>query len=104
MRANESAPEKSHSKQRLLTDEPLLWKRKGLFVIVLYSAVSHVERSNAYARLLFVHFTSAFNTTTPHKLLHKWSKWAYLPTDHKKSQGHKEPDMIHHNPKHCEIC
>ena len=37
----------------------------------LHSTVSHLERGNSYARLLFVDFSSAFNTILPDRLVTK---------------------------------
>ena len=38
---------------------------------VLHAILKHLEKSKAYARLLFLDFSSAFNTTQPHLLLRK---------------------------------
>lgn len=35
--------------------------------IVLHTLLEHLEHRNTYARLLFVNFSSAFNTILPHK-------------------------------------
>ena len=37
----------------------------------LHSALSHLEKSNCWVRMLFVDFSSAFNTVVPHKLVNK---------------------------------
>ena len=37
----------------------------------LHSALSHLEQQGSYARLLFVYFSSAFNTILPHRLVPK---------------------------------
>src|SRR4029434_7644086 len=39
----------------------------------LHSALSHLDNSNTYARLLFIDFSSAFNTIIPSKLITKLS-------------------------------
>lgn len=39
--------------------------------IVLHTLMEHLERKNTYARLLFIDFSSAFNTILPNKLLTK---------------------------------
>lgn len=38
---------------------------------VLHAALSHLEQRGSYARLLFVDFSSAFNTILPHRLVVK---------------------------------
>ena len=39
--------------------------------IALHTAVSHLEKRNTYVRLLFVDYSSAFNTIVPLKLIGK---------------------------------
>ena len=42
--------------------------------IVLHTLLEHLEHSNTYGRLLFVDFSSAFNTILPNKLHSKLHK------------------------------
>ncbi len=44
---------------------------KDAIAIVLHTLSEHLELKNTYARMLFVDFSSAFNTIRPYKL---WSK------------------------------
>ena len=37
----------------------------------LHSALSHLEQQGSYTRLLFVDFSSVFNTILPHRLVSK---------------------------------
>lgn len=39
--------------------------------IALYTLLQHLEHKNTYERLLFVDFSSAFNTIRPNKLIAK---------------------------------
>ena len=39
--------------------------------ITLHTALSHLEKRNTYVRMLFIHYSSAFNTTVPTKLITK---------------------------------
>uniref|UniRef100_A0A3B1KH12 Reverse transcriptase domain-containing protein n=1 Tax=Astyanax mexicanus TaxID=7994 RepID=A0A3B1KH12_ASTMX len=38
---------------------------------VLHSALTHLDKKNTYVRMLFVDFSSAFNTIVPQQLIHK---------------------------------
>lgn len=46
---------------------------------VLHSILQHLENPKAYARLLFIDFSSAFNTLLPHILLDKLINWSVNP-------------------------
>jgi hypothetical protein len=39
--------------------------------IVLHTALSHLDKNNTYVRLLFIDYSSMFNTIVPSKLLTK---------------------------------
>ena len=39
--------------------------------ITLHTALSHLDKSNTYVRMLFIDYSSAFNTTVPSKLIIK---------------------------------
>jgi hypothetical protein len=39
--------------------------------IALHTALSHLEKRNAYVRMLFIDYSSAFNTIVPSKLITK---------------------------------
>jgi hypothetical protein len=39
--------------------------------IALYTALSHMEKRNTYVRMLFIDYSSAFNTIMPSKLINK---------------------------------
>jgi hypothetical protein len=39
--------------------------------IALYTALSHLDKRNTYVRMLFIDYSSAFNTTVPSKLITK---------------------------------
>lgn len=39
--------------------------------IILYTALSHIESPNTYVRMLFVDFSSAFNSISPNRLINK---------------------------------
>jgi hypothetical protein len=39
--------------------------------IVLYTALSHLDKMNTYVRMLFIDYSSVFNTTVPSKLINK---------------------------------
>jgi hypothetical protein len=43
----------------------------GAIVIALHTALSHLDKSNTYMRMLFIEYSSAFNTTVPSKLITK---------------------------------
>ena len=42
-------------------------------ITALHTALTHLDCSNTYVRMLFVDFSSAFNTVQPHKLVNKLS-------------------------------
>lgn len=42
-------------------------------MMVLHTALTHLHRSKTYVRMLFVDFSSAFDTVIPHKLVMKLS-------------------------------
>ena len=39
--------------------------------IALHTALSHLDKRNTYVRILFIHYSSAFNTIVPSKLITK---------------------------------
>ena len=39
--------------------------------IALHTALSHLNKRNAYVRMLFIDYSSAFNTKVPSKLINK---------------------------------
>ena len=39
--------------------------------IVLHTALSQLDKRNTYVRMLFIEFSSAFNTIVPLKLIYK---------------------------------
>jgi hypothetical protein len=39
--------------------------------IALHTALSHLDKRNAYVRMLFIDYSSAFNTIVPSKLINK---------------------------------
>ncbi len=39
----------------------------------LYLALTHLENKDSYVRMLFIDFSSAFNTTIPQQLINKWN-------------------------------
>jgi hypothetical protein len=39
--------------------------------VALHTALSHLDKRNTYVRMLFIDYTSAFNTTVPSKLINK---------------------------------
>lgn len=39
--------------------------------MALHSVLTHLDKKNTYARMLFVDFSSAFNTIIPTKLISK---------------------------------
>jgi hypothetical protein len=39
--------------------------------IALHTALSHVDKSNTYVRMLLIYYSSAFNTIVPSKLINK---------------------------------
>ncbi|KAK7907136.1 hypothetical protein WMY93_015748 [Mugilogobius chulae] len=45
----------------------------------VHNILQHLEDPKAYARLLFIDFSSAFNTLMPHILLKKLSQWSINP-------------------------
>ena len=40
--------------------------------ITLHTALSHLEKRNTYVRMLFIDYSSGFNTIVPSKLIIKW--------------------------------
>uniref|UniRef100_A0AAR2IU34 Reverse transcriptase domain-containing protein n=1 Tax=Pygocentrus nattereri TaxID=42514 RepID=A0AAR2IU34_PYGNA len=46
----------------------------------LHYSLSHLENKDSYIRMLFVDYSSAFNTVIPHKLTHKLSTLGLHPT------------------------
>ncbi len=46
----------------------------------LHYSLTHLEDKNSYIRMLFVDYSSAFNTVIPHKLTHKLSTLGLHPT------------------------
>jgi gmma-aminobutyric acid receptor subunit gamma/cGMP-dependent protein kinase 2 len=42
-----------------------------VFIIALYTALSHLDKRNTYVRMLFIDYSSAFNTILPSKLIIK---------------------------------
>ena len=47
---------------------------------VLHCSLSHLENKDSYIMMLFVDYSSAFNTVIPHKLTHKLSTLGLHPT------------------------
>jgi hypothetical protein len=42
------------------------------FAITLYTALSHLDKRNTYVRMLFIDYSSAFNTIEPPSLSSSW--------------------------------
>jgi hypothetical protein len=40
--------------------------------IALYTALTHLDKWNTYVRLLFIDYSSVFNTIVPSKLMEHW--------------------------------
>ena len=47
--------------------------------IELHTALSHLDKRNTYVRMLFIDYSSAFNTIVPTKLIIKLRLWDYTP-------------------------
>ena len=45
----------------------------------LHTALSHLDKGNTYVRMLFIDYSSAFNTTVPSKLITKDAGTKHLP-------------------------
>ena len=48
--------------------------------ITLHTALSHLEKRNTYVRMLFIDYSSAFNTIVPSKLIIKLEALGLNPT------------------------
>lgn len=46
---------------------------------VLHESLSHLENKDSYVRILFIDYSSAFNTVIPHRLTHKLSSLGLHP-------------------------
>ncbi|KAK2875601.1 hypothetical protein Q8A73_024029 [Channa argus] len=46
----------------------------------IHYSLSHLENKDSYLRILFINYSSAFNTVIPHKLTHKLSTLGLHPT------------------------
>jgi hypothetical protein len=47
--------------------------------IALYTALSHLDKRNTYVRMLFIEYSSEFNTIAPSKLITKLRTWTKHP-------------------------
>jgi hypothetical protein len=47
--------------------------------IALHTALSHLDKRNTYVRMLFIDYSSAFNTIVPSKLNNKLKLYPSLP-------------------------
>ena len=47
--------------------------------IALHTALSHLDKRNTYVRMLFIDYSSAFNTIIPSKLITKLRILGHLP-------------------------
>ena len=47
------------------------WSKDDAIPIILHTAPSHLDKRNAYVRMLFIEYSSAFNTIVPSKLIIK---------------------------------
>ena len=43
--------------------------------IALHTALSHLDKRNTYVRMLFIDYSSVFNTIVPSKLINKLRPW-----------------------------
>ena len=47
--------------------------------ITLHTSLSHLDKRNTYVRMLFIDYSSAFNTTVPSKLINKLGALGLYP-------------------------
>ena len=47
------------------------WSTDEAIAITLHTALSHLDKRNTYVRMLFIDYSSAFNTIVPSKLIIK---------------------------------
>ncbi|KAI4881499.1 hypothetical protein NFI96_012321 [Prochilodus magdalenae] len=76
---------------------------------VVHTALTHLEQKNSYVRMLFVDFTSAFNTMIPQTLTDKLSSlglrsslcnWVLDFLNNRPQSVRIHRLLLHHNPQH----
>ena len=43
--------------------------------IALHTVLSHMDKNNTYVRMLFIDYSSEFNTIVPSKLINNYGPW-----------------------------